>query len=186
VNGNVNRKFGDRGGYARPCFNEGLVFGIQLEAIYLSRAQAKTDVPVARMPIPVLQTDRLILRGHGIEDFKHCAALWADPLVTRYITGTPLSREECWSRLLRNAGHWTMLGFGYWIAEEKRSGGSSVRWDLLITGGNSSPHFLKFPRRDGCWHPRSMEKGMQLRPCGRFSPGGRQICRAMRPSVLTS
>ena len=74
------------------------------------------------MPIPVLQTDRLVLRGHRIEDFKHCAALWADPLVTRYITGTPLSCEQCWSRLLRHAGHWAMLGFGYWIAEEKRSG----------------------------------------------------------------
>jgi RimJ/RimL family protein N-acetyltransferase len=74
------------------------------------------------LSVPVLETDRLILRGHSIGDFKRCASLWSDPLVIRYISGTPLSREECWSRLLRYVGHWAMLGFGYWIAEEKGSG----------------------------------------------------------------
>jgi len=34
----------------------------------------------------------------------------------------PLTREESWSRLLRYAGHWALLGFGYWVAEEKSTG----------------------------------------------------------------
>ncbi len=42
--------------------------------------------------------------------------------MTRYITGRPLTREEVWSRLLRHAGHWQWLGFGYWALEEKSSG----------------------------------------------------------------
>jgi RimJ/RimL family protein N-acetyltransferase len=74
------------------------------------------------MQIPRLETERLILRGHRIEDFPHCAALWSDPVVIRYISGVPLTLEDAWSRLLRYSGHWTLLGFGCWVAEEKATG----------------------------------------------------------------
>ena len=72
--------------------------------------------------VPALKTERLTLRGHRLDDFAHCAAMWADPLVTRYIGGKPLTEEECWSRLLRYVGHWAWLGFGYWVAEERATG----------------------------------------------------------------
>ncbi len=72
--------------------------------------------------IPTLQTGRLRLRGYRLDDFAACAAMWADPNVTRFIGGRPLSAEESWSRLLRYAGHWTMLGYGYWVVEEISSG----------------------------------------------------------------
>jgi RimJ/RimL family protein N-acetyltransferase len=71
---------------------------------------------------PVIETERLRLRRHRREDFADCAAMWADPLVTRYIGGKPLSEEEVWARLLRYAGHWAWMGFGYWVMEEKGSG----------------------------------------------------------------
>jgi RimJ/RimL family protein N-acetyltransferase len=48
--------------------------------------------------------------------------MWGDSAITRYIGGKPLSEEETWARLLRYAGHWLMLGFGYWLAEEKETG----------------------------------------------------------------
>jgi RimJ/RimL family protein N-acetyltransferase len=48
--------------------------------------------------------------------------MWADPNVTRYIGGTPLSQEEVWARLLRYVGHWHWMGFGYWLVEEKTTG----------------------------------------------------------------
>ena len=48
--------------------------------------------------------------------------MWADPEVTRYIGGTPLTEEESWARLLRYVGHWSLLGFGYWVVEEKTTG----------------------------------------------------------------
>jgi RimJ/RimL family protein N-acetyltransferase len=48
--------------------------------------------------------------------------MWADPIVTRYIGGKPLNAEESWARLLRYAGHWALLGFGYWVVEEKETG----------------------------------------------------------------
>lgn len=72
--------------------------------------------------VPVIETQRLILRGHRLEDLVHSAAMWADPVVTRYTTGQPLTLEECWARLLRYVGHWNLLGFGYWVAVEKATG----------------------------------------------------------------
>ena len=48
--------------------------------------------------------------------------MWADPKVVRHISGTPSSGEESWSRLLRYRGHWSLLGFGYWVVEAKQDG----------------------------------------------------------------
>lgn len=77
---------------------------------------------MAARAIPVLETERLILRGHRVTDFDASAAMWADPNVVRYISGTPSSRVESWARLLKFAGHWALLGFGYWVAEAKADG----------------------------------------------------------------
>jgi RimJ/RimL family protein N-acetyltransferase len=75
-----------------------------------------------RLDIPVIETPRLRLRGHTIEDASNVQLLWSDSEMTRYIGGKPLTAEECWSRLLRYVGHWSLLGFGYWILEEKSTG----------------------------------------------------------------
>jgi RimJ/RimL family protein N-acetyltransferase len=72
--------------------------------------------------VPVLETERLKLRGHRMDDFPACAAMWADPRVTRFFGGNSLSEEECWTKFLRYFGHWSLLGFGYWAVEEKATG----------------------------------------------------------------
>src|ERR1700732_5300270 len=72
--------------------------------------------------VPGLATERLRLRGHRLEDSAHCAAMWADPEVTRYIGGKPYTEEESWARLMRYAGPCSLLGFGYWVVEEKSTG----------------------------------------------------------------
>jgi RimJ/RimL family protein N-acetyltransferase len=82
-------------------------------------------VPVLDLPIfevPVLTTGRLRLRGHRVGDFPHCAAMWGEAEVTRYIGGKPLTEEESWIKLLRYVGHWALLGFGFWVVEEKATG----------------------------------------------------------------
>jgi len=76
----------------------------------------------AKLEVPALETERLKLRGHRLEDFQLCATMWADPVVTRYIGGRPFTEEECWTRLLRYIGHWALLGFGYWLVEDKSAG----------------------------------------------------------------
>jgi RimJ/RimL family protein N-acetyltransferase len=72
--------------------------------------------------IPVIETERLILRGHQLGDSSSSAAMWVEPDVTRYIGGTPLSAEDAWAKFLRYAGHWALMGFGYWALTEKSSG----------------------------------------------------------------
>jgi RimJ/RimL family protein N-acetyltransferase len=68
---------------------------------------------------PILHTGRLVLRGHVEGDFAACAAMWADPLVVRYIGGRPFSNEESWGRVLRYIGHWAVLGYGYWTVRDR-------------------------------------------------------------------
>jgi len=71
---------------------------------------------------PVLETPRLILRPHRLDDYEACCKLTSDPEAVRLIYGTPMSREDSWHRLMRFAGHWALLGYGLLIVEEKASG----------------------------------------------------------------
>ena len=72
--------------------------------------------------IPVVETARLLLRGHRPDDFDACAAMWADPAVTRFTGGRPFTPEESWARLLRFHGHWEWFGHGFWAIEDRASG----------------------------------------------------------------
>jgi len=72
--------------------------------------------------IPVLETPRLRLRGHTLADLEACTAMWGDPDTTKHIGGRPFTAEESWARVLRYAGHWALLGYGFWAIEEKASG----------------------------------------------------------------
>ena len=72
--------------------------------------------------IPHLETARLRLRQHTLQDYEALHAMWSEPAVYRHITGRPATREESWSRLLRYLGHWALLGYGYWVVEEKATG----------------------------------------------------------------
>ncbi len=79
--------------------------------------------PSARVAdVPVVETERLILRGRRLDDFAFLAAMWADAEVTRFIAPAPATAEEAWARFLRYAGHWAVMGYGYWAVEEKASG----------------------------------------------------------------
>jgi len=75
-----------------------------------------------KQKVPVIETERLRLRGHRLTDFPDSVALWSDPVITRFTAGKRLSEEEVWARLLRYVGHWAWLGFGYWVVEEKSTG----------------------------------------------------------------
>lgn len=74
------------------------------------------------MQAPIIETERLVLRPHRLDDFDALAAMWREPEVVRYISGKPSTREQSFTRLLRYAGHWTVLGFGYWAVEDRQSG----------------------------------------------------------------
>jgi len=71
---------------------------------------------------PLIETPRLLLRRHKIDDYESSAAMWADEVVTRHIGGRPSTRPQTWGRVLNYAGLWAMLGYGYWAIEERASG----------------------------------------------------------------
>lgn len=72
--------------------------------------------------VPLLRTERLLLREHRPDDLQTYTALWGDADVVRYIGGKALDRQECWQRILRFRGMWAALGFGFWIIEDGASG----------------------------------------------------------------
>jgi RimJ/RimL family protein N-acetyltransferase len=73
---------------------------------------------------PVIETARLRLRPHRIDDLQSRMAMTGNPHVMRYFGGAEAlqNEEENWSRLLRYAGHWALLGHGLFAIEEKASG----------------------------------------------------------------
>ena len=70
----------------------------------------------------LLTTSRLIMAPHGKADFADLAAMWADPAVVRLLGGVPASAEDNWARLLRYAGSWSMLGYGFWCVRHRHTG----------------------------------------------------------------
>lgn len=70
---------------------------------------------------PLIQTERLVLRGHAAADLAQVRETWSDPEVVRFIGGRACTEEEAWHRLLRYAGHWPLLGFGFWRIGDRAS-----------------------------------------------------------------
>ena len=72
--------------------------------------------------VPRLETSRLIMRGFQATDFDAWFAMTRLPAFYRYLSPAPMPAEEVWKLLLRSAGHWAVLGYGFWAVEEKASG----------------------------------------------------------------
>lgn len=69
--------------------------------------------------IPQLETDRLLLREWRKEDFEPIAGFLADPDVTRWLSGEPLSRTDAWRSHCAVIGQWYLRGYGFWAVERK-------------------------------------------------------------------
>lgn len=68
----------------------------------------------AMAELPILTSERLVLRPHRLADFDRLAAMWSHPVVVTHFGGKPFNREDSWNRLLRYAGHWQLMGYGMW------------------------------------------------------------------------
>ena len=69
-----------------------------------------------------LRTERLTLTPMAVGDLPDLKALWSDPGFVRHITGTPLTGEDVWFRLLRDIGHWEVVGHGNWAVRRSNDG----------------------------------------------------------------
>lgn len=81
--------------------------------------------------IPVLETDRLILRAPGAADLDAETAFWTSDR-SKFVGG-PKQPHEVWRILATFIGHWTLRGYGMWAIEDKATGA--------------------YLGRTGAWHP---------------------------------
>ena len=82
---------------------------------------------------PVLETERLLLRGWRYEDLEQWAALCADDEVMRWLGyDGGIGAGEAWNEMAGLAGHWLLKGFGHWVLEERESGALVGRAGLLF------------------------------------------------------
>lgn len=81
------------------------------------RAERRIGKP---MLVPIIETERLRLRGWVQEDQGSLAELNSDERFTQYIgNGKPLDRSESWRAMAAFVGHWHLKGFGLWLVEIK-------------------------------------------------------------------
>jgi RimJ/RimL family protein N-acetyltransferase len=100
--------------------------------------------------IPVLETERLVLREGRDGDFDALVAFYADVEASKPVGG-PLSRAEAWGRVAFNRGHWALRGYGNWAIEEKATG-DYVGWSgLWFPEG--------FPEREVGWGLMRSKRG---------------------------
>jgi RimJ/RimL family protein N-acetyltransferase len=108
----------------------------------------------------VLQTDRLILRPHTAADFPGSFKLWTDPDVVRFISGRPSTEEEVWFRLLRYAGLWGLLGYGYFLAIERGTGAVVGDFGIAEFRRDITPSFGDAPEAGWIMTPEHHGKGL--------------------------
>ncbi|MBO0144821.1 GNAT family N-acetyltransferase [Agrobacterium sp. Ap1] len=65
----------------------------------------------------MIETPRLILRPPIYSDFKPMIEMFSEEPVLRQIG--KLNRSEIWTRLLRDVGHWQLMGFGQFSIIER-------------------------------------------------------------------
>lgn len=70
--------------------------------------------------MPVIETERLVLRVPRIEDFERYAEFFADE--SSRIIGGPHARGDAWRRFLQMPGAWMLQGFAMFSVIEKSSG----------------------------------------------------------------
>ena len=71
--------------------------------------------------VPVLETERLILRGPHAEDFPVYREFFADTEASKAYGG-PLPADQAWRVLATDIGHWALRGYGRWAVTLRDSG----------------------------------------------------------------
>ena len=81
--------------------------------------------------IPILQTERLVMRAPRGEDLDAWAAIMGDPDVARYVAPAPMTRDEAWRSIAASLGHWQLRGYGAWAVERKSDGAMIGRVGMI-------------------------------------------------------
>jgi RimJ/RimL family protein N-acetyltransferase len=101
--------------------------------------------------IPTVETARLKLRAHRIEDIGPEAAFYASDRA-RFVGG-PMTAEQSWRVIAALLGHWALRGYGYWAVEEKATGQLCGQLGLWFPEGWPEPEI------GWCLHDHATGKG---------------------------
>jgi RimJ/RimL family protein N-acetyltransferase len=82
-----------------------------------------------RAPIPVIETERLILRGPRDADLLAYAHYFSTPRAD--FTGGQRDEADSYGMLMKQAGHWHMRGYGLWTIEYRESG-ATAGWTGIL------------------------------------------------------
>jgi RimJ/RimL family protein N-acetyltransferase len=73
--------------------------------------------------IPVLDSERLRLRGWTSSDADALRRIYVDAVTMRYIgDGSIMPPDRAWHALAYLLGHWELLGYGVWAITERSTG----------------------------------------------------------------
>lgn len=73
--------------------------------------------------MPVIETERLVMRGFAERDTEPLYQLLQDPDVVRYIGDRRVpTRQEIWRGIAGYVGHWALRGYGLWAVDDRASG----------------------------------------------------------------
>lgn len=79
---------------------------------------------VAGVPstVPEIETARLRLRGYSTDDFAALHRLTSRPETFRFSHRGPMTPDQTWTKLLKEAGQWALFGYGLFAVEDKLTG----------------------------------------------------------------
>jgi RimJ/RimL family protein N-acetyltransferase len=112
------------------------------------------DMPVHDIPVPRIETERLILRGPEGRDFPAMTAFHMDAERMRYIGGAARSEFEVWGAFCRAIGHWMWHGYGFWTLEDRASAAAVGRVGLI--------NHVGWPEPEIGWHMFAAGEGRGL------------------------
>jgi RimJ/RimL family protein N-acetyltransferase len=109
--------------------------------------------------IAMIETSHLTLRPHTTDDLQAYATLWQEKLGH---DGAPsrlpvLSEEEVWARILRWIGHWSVYGWGPFVAVDRASGAICGEIGFGYFHRGHGPGFDSFP--EGMWKISAEHRG---------------------------
>ncbi len=69
----------------------------------------------------MIETERLVLTPPAIGDLEDSYSMASNPATVRFIGGKIATREDAWTKILRNIGHWEVFNYGIFTVREKAS-----------------------------------------------------------------
>ena len=100
-------------------------------------------MPVLSVEIPVIETERLVLREPRMADLPAFAAFAASDRA-RFVGGANPTPYAAWDGLRGMLGHWLLRGFGWWTAEDRATGATAGRLGI--------GHHIDWPEPELGWH----------------------------------